>query len=142
MSPRGIRLNNPGNIDRNATSWVGMSTLQDDPRFVRFDHPRDGLRALMKILLNYQEKHDLHTVTELVSRWAPSQENNTDAYVKAVAAHLGVNADVGVDLCNASMLIKFAQAITVHENGRPPPGVPDYWYDAGLYQDAARLALS
>ena len=140
--PRGIRLNNPGNIDRNATAWQGESTLQDDPRFVRFDHPRDGLRALMKTLLAYQDKHDLHTVDQMISRWAPPNENDTKAYRQAVANHLGINEDTPVDLRNPFMLIKFAQAIAIHENGRPAQGIPDYWYDAGVYQDAARLALT
>jgi hypothetical protein len=142
MTARGVRLNNPGNIERGPDAWQGESTLQDDPRFIRFEEPKWGLRALMKIMLAYQDKHDLHTVEDLISRWAPPVENDTQAYAQDVANHLGVNLSTALDLTNAAMLIRLAQAISVHENGRPPPDQPDYWYGPEAYQEAARLALS
>ncbi len=52
---RGIRNNNPGNIDHNPKNkWQGQ--LQHDPkiekRFCRFESPEYGIRALMKLLCN------------------------------------------------------------------------------------------
>ena len=54
---RGIRNNNPGNIDRNATKWQGMADKQDDPRFIVFTSPQYGIRAMARVLLTYQSKY-------------------------------------------------------------------------------------
>jgi hypothetical protein len=40
-------------------------------------------------LIAYQDKHGLRTIRQIVSRWAPPTENNTNAYVRAVAADTG-----------------------------------------------------
>lgn len=85
--PRGIRSNNPGNIDFNkANDWLGQ--LPFDPliesRFARFDKPENGIRALGKLLRNYRTKYGLDTVKGLINLWAPSNENDTAAYVAAV----------------------------------------------------------
>ena len=61
QQPRGIRLNNPGNIEY-GESWRGMAADQKDPRFVTFTEPVYGIRALAKLLLNYQRKHGIRTV--------------------------------------------------------------------------------
>ena len=143
-APRGIRLNNPGNLQRNATSWVGMSTMQDDPRFIRFDKPGDGLRALMKTALTYYHKHGLDTVESIVNRWAPPVENKTDSYAYSVALHMGVKRREVIDLTERNTLIALAEAITIHENGHPAKGerIPKYWYDDSIYAEAATSALT
>lgn len=138
--PRGIRLNNPGNIDRNAIHWQGMSTMQDDPRFIRFDHPQDGIRALMKLMITYEHKYGLSTVKGLIHKYAPPHENATDSYVKAVSNHLGVNSDMVIDV--ERYLIKLAQGIVRHENGKAFPGYPEYWYEDSVYADAEKSAVT
>lgn len=143
MKPRGVRNNNPGNIEQNGIRWLGMGAAsKDEKRFVRFVSPVYGLRALMKVLLTYQRKHQLTTIEEIIGRWAPPVENDTGAYAKAVARRFAADVTNHVDLEKPHLLIKFAQAITVHENGRPPPETPENWYSDELYAQAARLALS
>ena len=67
--PRGIRNNNPGNIERGKDRWLGMSADQSgDPRFLVFDKPEAGLRAIMRLLINYQERHDIKTVRDAINR--------------------------------------------------------------------------
>lgn len=50
MTARGVRNNNPGNIDFNPRSdWVGQLGLEvraAKPRFARFDTPENGIRVL------------------------------------------------------------------------------------------------
>lgn len=91
--PRGVRSNNPGNIDYNPrNAWQGQLGLEQGvakPRFARFDTPENGIRALGKLLLTYQRKHGLKTVKAIISRWAPAVENDTAAYVRAVEANTG-----------------------------------------------------
>lgn len=85
MIPRGIRNNNPANI-RKGDKWQGMSATQTDKAFVQFVSMTWGVRALLKTLKTYVTKHHLHTVEEIISRWAPNNENNTTAYIKTVKA--------------------------------------------------------
>lgn len=119
---RGLRSNNPGNIDRSTTTkWQGMADDQSsDPRFVVFKAPEWGIRALMRTLLTYQNQHGLYTTRAIINRWAPPSENNTGAYVNAVASACGVNPDDTIDLDMAAVALPFVKAIIVHENGSCP----------------------
>lgn len=131
--PKGIRLNNPGNIVRNEISWQGMSTMQDDPRFVRFETPVFGIRALMKILQNYYFKYQLDSVRAIINRFAPPVENDTESYIIGVAKQLKVTDNDVIDLEDKSTLITLVQAIIIHENGNPPDNMPKFWYGDSVY---------
>ena len=123
MTTRGIRNNNPGNIDRNDTKWQGMAADQSgDPRFIVFKSPTFGIRALAKTLLTYQNSYHLDTVRKIINRWAPPVENNTTAYVKSVAAAVGVLPDDVIDLDTTEVMLPLVKAIISHENGSNPYG--------------------
>lgn len=120
---RGIRNNNPGNIDYHpANNWKGQLPHDKaiEPRFCRFSAPEYGIRAIMALLRNYQRKYRLNTVADLISRWAPSNENNTNAYVSGVSKALGVSPDDTVSLSDKDTAIRLAKAIIQHENGSQP----------------------
>lgn len=117
--PRGIRKNNPGNIVRGTTRWLG-EVAGSDSRFATFETPEAGVRALAKNLLSYQDKHGLNTVEGIISRWAPKQENATDAYVAAVAREIGVSPTDSLNLRDRNILSKLSTAIIRHENGKQP----------------------
>jgi hypothetical protein len=116
MSTRGERNNNPGNIRRGA-NWQGLAPDQPDAAFCTFIDARWGIRALAKIMLTYRDK-GLHTVQTIINRWAPPTENNTAAYVAAVAADIGVDADHPLDAGKYADLYPLVCAIIHHENGR------------------------
>jgi hypothetical protein len=128
---RGVRNNNPGNIDFNPRNqWQGQ--LAPDPavekRFARFDTAENGIRALAKLVLAYRGKGGMpgvggagiDTVREVINRWAPGVENDTEAYIKAVAAGVGVDPNQPVDLRNYRTLIAITTGIIKHENGWVP----------------------
>lgn len=115
--PRGIRLNNPGNIRHSASQWEGMAADQPDPAFVAFESPEYGIRAMAKILLRYQQVYGLHTVAGIINRWAPPVENNTAAYIAHVAQHVGKPADAPLNLASGDDLPRLLGAIIEHENG-------------------------
>jgi hypothetical protein len=116
---RGESNKNPGNIERNYVKWQGMSSDQSaDVRFVVFNTPHDGIRALAKLLLTYFNKYRHNTVQAIISRWAPQVENNTNAYVNHVSKALGVEPDSKIVLTNPDTLERIVTAIIVHENGR------------------------
>lgn len=114
---RGERNNNPGNIRLSGTQWQGQ-VKGSDPAFATFATPEAGIRALAKLLKNYQAKYGLNTVRQLIGRWAPPNENNTAAYVASVAAALGVGPDQQIDVTNPDTLQRLTAAIIRHENGR------------------------
>jgi hypothetical protein len=134
-APRGIRNNNPGNI-----RYVeGITSLYEgcigsDGSFCVFDTAHHGIRALCKLLLVYQDRHGLRTVRGCINRWAPPVENDTGAYVAAVARALNVEPDDEIDLHRDFVLAGMALAIIQHENGQQP-------YAPGDVMGAAREAL-
>lgn len=114
---RGERNNNPGNIRISAAAWLGK-VPGGDAAFETFVSPESGIRALAITLKTYQQKYGLRTVQQIVNRWAPPSENNTSAYVRAVASAVGVQANDPVDLNNPDVLRRLVAAIIAHENGR------------------------
>lgn len=123
---RGIRNNNPGNIRRSATAWQGKVLPGLDPDFEQFSSPYYGLRALARTLLSYQARYGLGSVRALISRWAPPSENNTAAYVAAVAAEVGQGPDNAIDLrARPDLLAALVAAIVRHENGVQPYALAD-----------------
>lgn len=131
---RGIRNNNPGNIERNSIRWNGMALEQTDPRFVVFTRPEYGIRALAKVLLTYQRRYGLDTVAKIIGRWAPPVENDTGAYAQHVAAQVGVGVYDRIDLSNGMVLTGLITAIIAHENG-------NYSYPQPIIQAGINLAL-
>src|SRR3546814_16729045 len=103
MIPRVIRLNNPGNIEHGAP-WEGLDPRNRDPRFCGFVSPEYGIRAIVRVLITYYDKRRardgsrIDTVRELVERWAPAVEKNTDAYANPVASLINDAPDLIVDV--------------------------------------------
>ncbi|OTA14168.1 structural protein [Xenorhabdus vietnamensis] len=121
---RGIDNHNPGNIDYNPKNkWqgqIGIETGVKNPRFCRFESPEYGIRALMKLLRNYQRDYGLKTITGIISRWAPDNENNTGAYINGVANEMNVVPHQLISTFDKPTLIALAKSIILHENGKQP----------------------
>lgn len=144
--PRGVRNNNPGNIDFNPrNAWQGQLGLEvgvPEPRFARFDTPVNGIRALGKLLINYRGKDGMpgvggkgiDTVLETINRWAPANENDTKAYAAAVAKRLGVGITDPINIKNLATLRGLVISIIIHENGGNP-------YDAAVIDEGVLRAL-
>ena len=117
MTPRGIRNHNPGNI-RAGDKWRGLTGI-DDAGFCQFDTPEHGIRALAKVLLSYQSTHGLRTLRQMVSRWAPPVENDTESYIDSVCRACVASPDNPYTL-TPSRLLSLVAAIIKHENGQQP----------------------
>ncbi|MBD2826931.1 structural protein [Xenorhabdus szentirmaii] len=118
---RGIRNYNPGNIDHNpANKWQGQlpHDRNIEKRFCRFESPEHGIRALMKLLRNYH-KGGHNSISKIINRYAPSNENNTTAYINGVARALNVDPFDKIEV-NKQTLIALAKSIIRHENGQQP----------------------
>ena len=91
-TPRGIRNHNPLNI-RIGNKWKGLKTPNTDGAFDQFISVYWGYRAAFVILRNYINRYKCNTVAKIIARWAPSKENNTDAYIKTVCKKTGFKPD-------------------------------------------------
>lgn len=115
---RGIRNNNPLNIREGQDGgdlWQGEAPGNWDADFEEFTDPRYGYRAAARILQNYGAA-GIVTLRQIINRWAPPEENNTDAYVNSMAAKLGIDPDGSP----WHLLPELLAAMTVHENGHNP----------------------
>lgn len=142
--PRGIRNRNPGNIDFNPRNdWQGQIGKELGGRFAVFDTPENGIRALGKLLIAYRGKDGLpgvggkgiDTVLETINRWAPSNENDTQAYASAVAKRLGVRTTDPINIKDPVTLRGMVVSIIIHENGGNP-------YSAAILDEGVQRALA
>jgi hypothetical protein len=123
VTSRGYRNNNPGNI-RYLKSHAWRGQVADDNGYGIYDTMQNGTRALGKQLIAYQSR-GLDTVRKIISTWAPSTENNTQAYISDVAAKLGIDPDQHFDV--VGRLPELAKAIARHENGYLASGLDFTW---------------
>ena len=118
--PRGIRNNNPLNIRRSKDQWKGLSEQQNDRSFCQFKSLEWGWRAAFYLLTRtYYHKYRLYTIRGIISRWAPSCENDTSAYVQNVARLTGIDPDkpLGIPSESPSVWMMVGVAMAIQENG-------------------------
>ena len=142
--PRGIRNANPGNI-KHGSDWLGLRAKQSDDTFAQFIDPVYGIRALGKLLKNYERYQGLNTVDGIIRRYAPSSENNTQSYIQATAKRLGVTPHSTLTLQVNGDLQPLVEAIIIHENGQQPYGPLTlktglYMSEGHSFEAAQRLA--
>lgn len=121
-APKGIRLNNPGNIEK-GSQWVGLAADQSaDPRYATFSAPVYGIRAIAYLIYRTYRGRGQVTPRQIIGTWAPPRnksgafENNTAAYIADVVARTGIGPDTPVPMGN----VPFIAALIQHENGQQP----------------------
>ena len=97
---RGQRNNNPLNIRHSKDKWQGAAATQTDKAFVQFETLAYGYRAAWKILdsysLNFRRKRQTYNVRNIIARWAPPAENDTEAYIRTVTRLSGLGGNESV----------------------------------------------
>lgn len=117
---RGFRNNNPGNIEH-GPRWRGLAAQQTDSRFATFQDMAWGVRAIAVVLRTYQQKYRINTIRGIVNRWAPSPENDVDAYIAHMSRLAGIDPDDRIDVRYYSEVEGIVRAIVRHENGADLP---------------------
>lgn len=127
---RGIRNNNPGNID--FRNQKGATLESKNGRFARFSTPEQGLNAMSKQLdLYFTGKSQnvtkpINTIQDIITTWAPPKnkkgqvENNTAAYIASVAKAMGVSPTAKLNLNDPNTKAALMSAMITHENGGNP----------------------
>lgn len=120
IAPRGIRNNNPLNIEDGPFTRSQPGYAGSDGRFAKFQTPEHGVSAANALLDSYGQNHGLNTVAGIVGRWAPvSDGNNVSAYAADVAGKLGIDPNTPIP---PEMRPQLVAAMAQHENGRAAPG--------------------
>ena len=134
--PRGIRNNNPLNIERSKSKWQGLAEHQRDPRFAQFKSMTWGIRAAFKTLQTYRTKHGCNSLRQFINRWCPPTEkgNDTKGYIEFVSRLSDVNADVWLPSprSSESLWCSIVDSMIRVECGRPVAKeiIHDAWHKA------------
>lgn len=115
---RGLRNNNPGNIRINSDLFQGEVRPSKDKSFKQFETMAYGYRAVFRILSNYYRNYKLDTIRKMIGRYAPSSENDTEAYVKAVSDYAGIPADDPINVNDREQMTRIVAGMSKVENGR------------------------
>ena len=107
------------NIRHNRNNrWQGVYEQQTDPEFVRFASITFGIRAGFIIIRNYI-KQGHKDVASIVSRWAPSSENNTDRYIRHVCEMSGLSPFKKLHFEDKDTMVALVDAMIRVECGKP-----------------------
>lgn len=115
----GYRNKNPGNI-RIGEPWYGRADKQTDERFVQFKTHEWGISAMGVLLRVYQEKHGINTIRDIIARWAPNNENDTQAYIRRVVQMTGIMPDEAVNVEEYNDMFTIVKALITVELGKNP----------------------
>lgn len=110
-----IGRNNPYNLRETGQDWQGQTG--ETRGFTDFDSPYAGTRAADRVLQTYG-KSDISTIDEIVSRYAPSNENDTQGYIKFVSEQTGIPSSQPIDLGDPVTRSKILAAIGKMESGQ------------------------
>lgn len=100
-------FNNPGNL-RPPGRRTG---------FMQYATEEQGLMAMARQLQRYGSRGN-DTIRGIISKYAPSSENNTQAYIDAVGKKTGFGPDQKLDMSDSTTLSKLMAAMTKQENSK------------------------
>ena len=109
----GTPQNNPGNIRPPGSSTAFMS----------YPTPEAGIKAISDNLLAYQDQHGINTISGIIGRWAPPNENPTPGLIQHAAAATGFAPNQPIDLHDPAVRAKVTEAIIRQEQGALPQGI-------------------
>lgn len=115
--PRGIRNNNPGNL--NYAGQAGATKESGEGgRFAVFESMRDGISALYRQIQLYFSR-GVNTIESVVNKYAPAEDNNNvQAYIKQLVGATGKQADEKLSGEDTETVFKLIRGIINHENGK------------------------
>jgi hypothetical protein len=120
---KGYKNNNPGNIrltfDSNGEKILVYQGEIDGSSnsFRTFESMAYGYRAMFSLLTNYVNSHDCDTIRKIISRYAPSSENDTEAYINNVSNLTNHDPDEPIDLSDDNFMQQLVAAMSFQENG-------------------------
>ena len=121
--PRGLRNNNPLNIRHSASRWQGARVEQTDKAFVQFTSMTMGYRAAWRILETYykhfEAQHKPFTPRNIIYRWAPPNENDSEAYLRKVCQLTNLAGNEALKRPSHLASARSSQSIQSSQNPQP-----------------------
>ncbi len=108
------RNNNPLNIRATSDKWQGLATPPTRDGFFNFISVEYCYRAAKIIILSSYASRGIVTLSEVISSWAPSFENNTGNYIYFVSNKSGIAKNERITQNNIAKLL---YAMTIIESG-------------------------
>lgn len=115
---RGYRNNNPCNIRISTDKFQGEVQPSADREFKQFETMAYGYRAAFRVLRTYINNYKCDTIRKIISRFAPTNENHTENYIRVVSERSGIPADDPIYADSREMMIRIVAAMSYVENGR------------------------
>jgi hypothetical protein len=125
---RNFRNNNLGNLvyAKQEGASLEAANSKGERRFAHFNTPEEGIRALGNQVSSYYNgtsaaagHQKLQTVSSIISKWAPPNENNTNQYIDNVCDYLGVSPNEKIDATDPAVMTRLVRAIATKEGGNP-----------------------
>lgn len=151
-APKGIRRNNPGNLEW-GSPWQGLvPQAQREGRFCKFTDPKYGIRAIAVTLVTYFDKRKakdgskIDTIREVVERWAPGSEkgNSVEAYARNLSRLVNIEPDdESLNLHDYDTMFNMVSGIIGTENGFSGPHkgkTANTWYPDDVVEEGLKLA--
>jgi hypothetical protein len=111
-APRGIRNNNPLNL----SYLPGQGASGSDGRFGVYATMSQGIAADARQLLKYASR-GTDTIAGIVSKWAPSSENDTTSYINNVSKMMGIPPNQPLNLSDPATMQQLIGAMAKIETG-------------------------
>jgi hypothetical protein len=135
---RAERNFNPGNL--NYAGQAG-ATLESGggARFAKFASEEEGVAALVRQLRLYQQR-GIDTIGEIVKKYAPPNENDTQAYIASMARWTGLSADEKLDFNDTDTVRRMVQGISRKEGRFTPLSEGQIMSGIGIANQRAGLS--
>ena len=105
-------------INKKLKSYVTKRNQKSQP--AKHPHLEWGWRAAFYLLTRtYYHKYHLCTIRDIITRWAPPNENNTQAYIENVSRLTGIDPDdpLGSPSDTPARWMMVGTAMAIQENG-------------------------
>ena len=113
---RAERNNNPGNIEDGAFARRQYGYVGGDGRFAKFSSAEAGFAAMENLLRGRgYAGGGRNTISKIIHKYAPSSENNVNAYVGAIERATGIGRNTPL---SAAQIRAVSRAMARHEGYR------------------------
>ena len=109
-----IATNNIFNIRVGKMPWLGQVGTKKG--FVELDTREHAIRAWLVLMRTYRRQYQRYTISDIVGRFAPPNENDTSAYVRYCAQQLCYSAHsplkLSQDYCRLGVAMAWMETAT------------------------------
>jgi len=113
---RAWRNNNPGNLEYGPFTR-NNGAIGSDGRFAIFPDSETGFNAMVKLLSGGAYKN--LTINDAVHKYAPSNENDTEKYIKSIESQTGFSRLTILNQLSKDNMLRLAKAMARHEGNIP-----------------------